>query len=326
MMNRTARTLGVIGTAWSMMLVGTAAAAPAYPTRPVTIVVPFAPGGYTDVVARLLAEKMAPSLGQPVIIDNRPGAGSTIGAHYVAKAAADGYTVALVGMSQVLGPWLYKSLPYDALKSFVPIGKLVEAPSVLVANPSLPVRSVADLIALAKAKPKTIGYASSGNGSTQHLIGSLFASQTGTQLNHIPYRGSNQSLIDVIGGQVAISFVGVPNALAQIKAGRLRALAVTTAQRAPDLPDVPTLQEAGLKGFNVAGWLGLVAPARTPPEVVARLQAEAAKALSTPDGRRALAQAGVVLDITNAADFDRLLHSEYERWGKVIAESGTKVE
>ena len=209
-----------------------AVAAPPYPAKPITLVVPFAPGGYTDVVARLLAEKMAPALGQQVIVENRPGAGSTIGTAYVAKAAPDGYTVALVGMSHVMGPWLYKTLPYDPLKDFVPVGLLVEAPSVLVVNPRLPAKDVKELIALAKAQPGALGYASSGNGSTQHLIGALFASASGIQLNHIPYRGSNQSLVDVIGGQVAISFVGVPNALSQIKAGRLRALAVTTSVRA----------------------------------------------------------------------------------------------
>jgi tripartite-type tricarboxylate transporter receptor subunit TctC len=316
--------LGFIGAA--LLLQATGARAAAYPSKPITIVVPFAPGGYTDAVARLLAEKMGTLLGQPVIIENRPGAGSTIGTNLVAKAAPDGYTLGLVAMSQVLAPWLYKQLPYDALNDFTPIGRLVDAPSVLVVNPALPVKSVADLVALAKAKPKTIGYASSGNGSTQHLVGSLFASMTGTQLNHIPYKGSNQSLVDVIGGQVAISFVGVPNALPHIKAGRLRALAVTTATRAPDLPDVPTLQEAGLKGFDVAGWLGIVAPAKTPPEIVARIQQASAQALSAPDARKALAAAGVNLNLSDGAAFGRLLRSEYERWGKVIVESGTKVD
>ena len=303
-----------------------ALAAPPYPSHPVTLVVPFAPGGYTDVVARVLAEKMGPALGQQVIVENRPGAGSTIGTAYVAKAAPDGYTVALVGMSQVMGPWLYKSLSYDPLKDFVPIGMLVEAPSVLVVNPKLPAKNVAELIALAKAQPNAIGYASSGNGSTQHLVGALFASMSGVQLNHIPYRGSNQSLVDVIGGQVAMSFVGVPNALAQIKAGRLRALAVTTAARSADLPDVPTLQEAGLKGFNVAGWLGMIAPAHTPPEVVLRLQTEAARALESPDAIRALRGAGVNVRLTDGPEFDKLLHSEYDRWGKVITQAGMKVE
>lgn len=317
--------LGLVGGGLLRIAAGVRAAAP-YPSKPVTVIVPFAPGGYTDVVARLLADKMGALLQQPVIIENRPGAGSTIGANLIAKAAPDGYTIGLVAMSQILAPWLYKSLPYDALNDFAPIGRLVDAPSVLVVNPSLPVKTVADLVALAKAKPKTIGYASSGNGSTQHLVGSLFASMTGTQLNHIPYKGSNQSLVDVIGGQVAISFVGVPNALPHVKAGRLRALAVTTATRAPDLPDVPTLQEAGLKGFDVAGWLGMVAPAKTPPEILARLQRASADALGTPDARRGLAVAGVNLNLSDGPAFGRLLRSEYERWGKVVAEAGTKVE
>jgi tripartite-type tricarboxylate transporter receptor subunit TctC len=314
----------LIGATASLTIV--ASAAPPYPSKPVTIIVPFAPGGYTDVVARLLAEKMSPALGQPVIIDNRPGAGSTIGTGYVAKAAPDGYTVALVAMSQVLGPWLYKSLPYDPFRDFVPIGQLVDAPSILVVNPKVPAKTVQELIALAKAKPDSIGYASSGNGSTQHLIGALFASMSGTQLSHIPYRGSNQALVDVIGGQVAISFVSVPNALSHIKAGRLRALAITTATRSADLPDVPTLQEAGLKGFDVAGWLGMVAPAHTPPEVIHRLQAEVAKALSTPEAVHALAVAGVNLRLSDGPEFDKLLHSEFDRWGKVITQAGIKVE
>ena len=312
--------------AWLAFVALGARGADAFPSQPITLVVPFAPGGYTDVVARVLAENMSPALGQPVVIVNRPGAGSTIGTNTVAKAKPDGYTIGLVSMSLVIGPFLYKPLPYDPVKDLVPIGLVADAASVLVVNPQVPAKTVQEFVALAREKPNTLGYASSGNGSTQQLIGAMFASMSGVRMNHIPYRGSNQSLIDVIGGQVASSFVGVPNALSNVKAGRLRALAVTTSRRSDDLPDVPTMQEAGLAGFDVAGWLGLVAPVGTPPDAIDRIRTEAAKALSSPAGLRALRSAGVNLHLSDGPTFARLLHTESERWEKVVAESGVRID
>lgn len=303
-----------------------AQAAEAYPNRPVTMVVPFAPGGYTDVVARLLAEQMGKSMGQGFVVDNRPGAGSTIGTKYLAHTKPDGYTVGLVSMSLVIAKYLYQPEPFDAIKDFAPVAKLAEAPSVMVVNPQFPAKTVAEYIAQAKAHPKTIGYASSGNGSTQQLVGAYFAWATGTQLNHVPYRGSNQSIVDVVGGVVQSSFVGISNALQLVKSARLRALAVTSAQRAPELPEVPTLVESGVKGAVITGWLGMVAPAGTPPEILQRLRVESAKALNTPEAKTALATAGVNQSLLNETEFAALLKSESDRWGKVIKETGAKVD
>ena len=201
---------------------------PAWPSRPVKLVVPFSPGGFTDVVARILGQKLSESLGQPVIIENKPGAGSTIGSDYVAKSKPDGYTLVMVSTTQVSSPWLYKSMPYDVFKDFTPVMKLVEGPYVMIANPKLPAKSVAELLALAKAQPGKLDYASSGNGSAQHLVGAMFASMGGVQLNHVPYKGSGQAMQDIVGGQVQLGFVGMPNALPYLPSGRLRALAVTT--------------------------------------------------------------------------------------------------
>lgn len=301
-------------------------AADAYPNHPITLVVPFAPGGYTDVVARLLADKMGASLGQAVVVDNRPGAGSSIGTKYLAHAKNDGYTVGLVSLSLVIAPYLYHPAPFDPMKDFAPVAKLAEAPSVLVVNPQFPPKNVAEMIALAKAQPNTIGYASSGNGSTQQLVGAYFAWATGTKLSHVPYKGSNQSIVDVVGGVVQTSFVGISNALQLVRSGRLRALAVTSAQRAPELPEVPTLVESGVKGAVITGWLGMVAPAGTPPEIIARLRSESAKALSAPGAKSTLSTAGVDLSLLNETEFDKLLKSESERWGKVIRETGARVD
>ncbi|MEI6304100.1 MAG: tripartite tricarboxylate transporter substrate binding protein, partial [Betaproteobacteria bacterium] len=251
-MKKTARILATVAFAAAASL----AQAQAWPSRPVKLVVPFSPGGFTDVVARILGQKLTESLGQPVIIENKPGAGSTIGSDYVAKSKPDGYTLVMVSTTQVSSPWLYKSMPYDVFKDFTPIMKLVEGPYVLVANPKLPVKSVAELLALAKAQPGKLDYASSGNGSAQHLVGAMFATMGGVNINHVPYKGSGQAMQDIVGGQVQLGFVGMPNALPYIPSGRLRALAVTTRKRSPDLPDVPTMDEAGIKGYDATIWLG----------------------------------------------------------------------
>jgi tripartite-type tricarboxylate transporter receptor subunit TctC len=301
-------------------------AADAYPSQPITLIVPFAPGGYTDVVARLLVDKMTPLLGQSVIVLNKAGAGSTIGTKQVQLAKPDGYTIGLVSMTFVLGPLLYKPAPFDPVKDFVPIGVLAETPTVMIVNPEIPAKTVKEFVALAKSKPGQLGYASSGNGSTQHLVGAMFTSTTGITMTHVPYRGSNQALVDVLSGQVASSFVGIPNALSSIKAGKLRALAVTTTTRAADLPDVPTMQEAGLAGFNVAGWLGLIAPAGTPPDIVAKVREAAAKALQNPDAEKALRAAGVDLRLSDGPAFTQLLQAETNRWSKVVADANVKVE
>jgi tripartite-type tricarboxylate transporter receptor subunit TctC len=300
--------------------------AQAYPNKPIKLIVPFAPGGFTDVVARILGQKLSISLGQPFVIENKAGAGSTIGTDFVAKAAPDGYTLVMVSTTHVISPAIYAKLPYDPIKSFTPVSKLVDSAYVLMVNPKVPVNSVADYIALAKAQPDKIHYASSGNGSSQHLMGGMFAAMTGTKLIHVPYKGSSGAASDLVAGVVESSFAGVPNAMAQVPAGRLKALAVTTAKRIPQLPDVPTMQEAGVPGYEASVWLGLLAPAGTPKEIVARLNAEIAKVMSAPDTKKELYAAGVESDISSPEALGSLMSREMERWGKVIKDAGISMQ
>jgi tripartite-type tricarboxylate transporter receptor subunit TctC len=277
-------------------------------------------------VARILGQKLSISLGQPFVIENKAGAGSTIGTDFVAKAAPDGYTLVMVSTTHVISPAIYAKLPYDPIKSFTPVSKLVDSAYVLMVNPKVPVNSVADYIALAKAQPDKIHYASSGNGSSQHLMGGMFAAMTGTKLIHVPYKGSSGAASDLVAGVVESSFAGVPNAMAQVPAGRLKALAVTTAKRIPQLPDVPTMQEAGVPGYEASVWLGLLAPAGTPKEIVARLNAEIAKVMSAPDTKKELYAAGVESDISSPEALGSLMSREMERWGKVIKDAGISMQ
>ena len=301
-------------------------AAQTYPSKPVRLIVPFAPGGFTDVVARILGQRLSVSMGQQFIIENKAGAGSTIGTDFVAKSAPDGYTLVMISTTHVISPWIYKSMPYDPIKGFVPVTKLVDSPYVLLVNPKVPARNVQEFIALAKASPDTLRYASSGNGSSQHLMGGLFASLTGTKLQHVPYRGSSGAATDLVAGVVESSFAGVPNALAQVPAGRLRALAVTTAKRIPQLPDVPTLQEAGVPGYEASVWLALLAPAGTPRDIVNRLNAEVAKLMESAETRKALYEAGVEVSLSTPDALGEYMVKEMERWGKVVKDTGTKLE
>ena len=320
-MKKTARILATVAFAAAASL----AQAQAWPSRPVKLVVPFSPGGFTDVVARILGQKLTESLGQPVIIENKPGAGSTIGSDYVAKSKPDGYTLVMVSTTQVSSPWLYKAMPYDVFKDFTPIMKLVEGPYVLVANPKLPVKTVAELLALARAQPGKLDYASSGNGSAQHLVGAMFATMGGVNINHVPYKGSGQAMQDIVGGQVQLGFVGMPNALPYIPSGRLRALAVTTRKRSPDLPDVPTMDEAGIKGYDATIWLGLLGPAGLPRDIVTRLNSEITKALSSAETRKLILAAGVEVSTSSPEEFAALLRREYDKWGKVGKETGATI-
>lgn len=303
-----------------------AAHAENYPNRTVKIIVPFGPGGFTDVVARVLGQKLTAEMGQGFVIENRAGAGSTIGTAAVAKADPDGYTLVMVSTTHVISPWIIKGLSYDPIKSFVAISKLADSPYVLLVNPQkVSARNVQEFIALTKAHPESIRYASSGNGSSQQLMGGLFVSMTGARLTHIPYRSSSLAMQDLLAGFVESSFAGVSNALAHIPSGRLRALAVTTATRSPQLPDVPTLQEAGVKGYDASVWLALLAPAGTPRDIVDRLNAAVAKVLVTPDARMALAKAGVEVSLSTPEKMTEYMKQEYERWGKVVKETGSKV-
>ncbi|HSH90475.1 MAG TPA: tripartite tricarboxylate transporter substrate binding protein [Ramlibacter sp.] len=303
-----------------------AAFAQAYPSKPIKLIVPFAPGGFTDVVARILGQKLSVSMGQQFVVENKAGAGSTIGTDFVAKSAPDGYTLVMVSSTHVISPWIYKNLPYDPIKSFTVVTKLVDSPYVLLVNPKVQARNVQEFIAMAKAAPDSIHYASSGNGSAQHLMGGLFVAMTGAPLKHVPYRGSAGAATDLVAGVVESSFAGVPNALAQVPQGRLKALAVTTARRIPQLPDVPTMQEAGVAGYEASVWLALLAPAGTPPDIVARLNSEIGKLMAAPDTRKALYDAGVEATPSTPEAMAEYMAQELGRWGKVVKDTGVKLE
>jgi len=411
-----------------------------WPSRPIRMVIPLSPGGFADVPGRILAARLSGLLGYNVFVENRPGAGSTIGADFVAKSAPDGYTLLFTGTPHVISAWIYKTLPYDPLKDFEPValvasgpyvlvvnpqlpvhsvreligaakaqpGKIdyassgngsaqhlvsalfasmagielnhvpykgsgpamqdllggqvkvsfagirnvlphvisawvykklpydplkdfepvalvASGPYVLVVNPQLPVHSIRELIAAAKAQPGKIDYASSGNGSAQHLVSALFASMAGIELNHVPYKGSGPAMQDLLGGQVKVSFAGIPNVLPHVKAGRLRALAVSTPQRSPDLPDVPTAAEAGVPGYQATLWLNLAAPAGTPGEIVQRLYAETAKALQDAELQQNFRAAGVEASPMSPQELAGFMRGEFEKWGRVVRDTGATV-
>jgi len=299
--------------------------AQSWPSRPIRMVVPLSPGGFADVPGRILAARLSSLLGYNVFVENRPGAGGTIGADFVAKSAPDGYTLLFTGTPHVISAWIYKKLPYDALKDFEPVALVASGPYVLVVNPQLPVHSVRELIAAAKAQPGKIDYASSGNGSAQHLVSALFASMAGIELNHVPYKGSGPAMQDLLGGQVKVSFAGIPNVLPHVKAGRLRALAVSTPQRSPDLPDVPTAAEAGVPGYQATLWLNLAAPAGTPGDIVLRIYAETARALQDAELQQSFRSAGVEASPMSPQELAGFMRGEYEKWGKVVRDTGATV-
>jgi len=300
--------------------------AQAYPDRPIKLIVPFGPGGFTDVVARILGQKLGPAMNTSFVIENKPGAGSTIGMDLVAKSAPDGYTLGMISSTHTISPWIYKSVPYDPIKSFTPIGKLVDSAYVLVVNPKVPANNVVELVKLAKDKPDVLHYASSGNGSTQHLMGGLFVSLSGAPLQHVPYRGSNLATTDLIAGVVESSFAGVPNVLPHLPSGKLRALAVTTAKRTPQLPNVPTMQEAGIAGYDASNWLALLAPAGTPAEIVQKLNREISKLMALPDVQKALFEAGVQISLSSPQELTKLMQEESTKWGKVVKDAGIRLQ
>ena len=299
--------------------------AQSYPNKPVKLIVPFGPGGFTDVVARIVGQKLSSNLGQQFVIENKVGAGSTIGTDFVAKSAPDGYTLVMISTTHVISPWIYKNMPYDPIKSFTSISKLVDAPYVLVVNPKVPANNVKEYIALAKSSPDKIHFASSGNGSSQHLMGELFMNLTGVKLEHVPYKSSSGATTDLMAGIVESSFAGIPNVINQIKQGQLRALGVTSLKRSAQLPDIPSLHEAGVTNYDASVWLGLLAPVNTPKEIVLKLNAELAQILNAADTQKALAQAGVVASPSSPEVMGDLMASELNRWGKIIKETGMKL-
>ncbi|HEY3179414.1 MAG TPA: tripartite tricarboxylate transporter substrate binding protein [Casimicrobiaceae bacterium] len=298
----------------------------AYPTKPVRLVVPFPAGGTTDLLARAAAQKLSEAWGQQVIVDNRPGAAGNIGAELVAKSAPDGYTLLMgtVG-THAINASLYAKMPYDHVKDFTPVILVAGVPNVLVVNPQVPVNTVPELIAYAKANPGKLNFASSGSGTSIHLSGELFKTMTGVQMTHVPYKGSAPALTDLIGGQVQLMFDNLPSSLAFIKAGKLRAIAVTSTTRAAALPDVPTVADT-VPGFEASSWFGVLAPAGTPRDIVMKINGEIAKWLASPDAKEKLAAQGANVAGGTPEDFTKHIQAETAKWSKVVKESGAKVD
>jgi tripartite-type tricarboxylate transporter receptor subunit TctC len=297
-----------------------------YPSRPIRVIVPFSPGGAVDGPMRLIAEELSKRLGQGVIVDNKPGAGATIGAETVAKSAPDGYTLLLASQTNAISASLYPQLSFDPVEDFAPVSLIGREPGVLVVHPSLPVNTLQEFIAYVKARPGQVNYASSGNGSGQHLFAALLASMTGMSLNHIPYRGSSQATTDLLGGRVQMSMPGMAGMLGHIRSGKLRALAVTGARRASQLPDVPTVAEAGVPGFEAYVWMGLLAPKATPPAVIDRIHRELIAVLASDNVMRYMANASIEIVGSSPAEFGAFFHAEKDRWGKIVRETGAKVD
>jgi tripartite-type tricarboxylate transporter receptor subunit TctC len=298
----------------------------AYPLKPVRMVVAFSPGGAPDIIGRIVGQKLNEKLGQPVIVDNRPGATGNIGAEIVSTAAADGYTVFMATLSLVISPSFYKKLPFDPVKSFAPVGMVASVPLLLVVHPSLPATSVKELIALAKSKPGTLNYASVGNGSPQHLSGELFKSVADLNIVHIPYKGGGPATGAVLSGEAQLFFAGMPPALPHVKAGRLRALAISTSKRSPSAPEVLTMSEAGLPGFEADNWNALLAPRGTPQKIVDRLNHELETILKLPDIQALLIRAGAEAAYSTSSELASRIKEETIKWGKVARAAGVKPE
>ena len=298
-----------------------------YPAKPIRLVVPFTPGGSTDILARAIGQKLNEAWGQPVVIENVPGAGGSIGADKVAKAPADGYTLLMGHIGTLaVNPSLYPNLPYDPIKSFAPVAWVARVPNVLVVHPSVPAKNVKELVALAKAKPGQLNYGSGGNGSAANLASEYFKLQTGSSLLHIPYRGTAPAVTDLVGGQIQVLFTGAPAMINQIKNGQLRALAVSSPKRMDVLPDLPTVAESGYPGFEADQWYGVVAPAGTPADVVAKLNAQVNQALNSPELKSRLNAEGAIATPDTPANFGKLIAAEIARWKPVISGGRVKAD
>jgi len=310
----------------AMLALHVVAAAQTYPTRPVRLVVPQSAGGSTDLVARPLAQRLGDALGQQVVVDNRPGAGSTLGTELVARAAPDGYTLLAVAASFTMSPALYKKLSFDPLRDFAPVSLLSALPNVLVVHPSLQVRSVKDLIAFARARPGELNYGSSGVATGTHMSMELLKHMTGMKLTHVPYKGGAPAVTALLAGEVQVNFATISTALPHVKSGRLRALAVSTARRSPAAPEIPTIAEAGVTGYDYSSWIGLLAPARTPAAIVTRINAESVKIMHTPEIRKLLAHEGSEPVGNSPHAFAQLIGSEVVRWKKVAQDAGIEAD
>ena len=309
--------IGAIALAAATLSLG--AAAQAYPTKPITIVVPFSAGGTTDILARLVGQYLTTELGQPVVVDNKAGAGGNIGGALAAKAPADGYTLFMgtVG-THAINAALYKKMPFDHVKDFAPLSRVANVPNLLVSHPSQPFKTVPEMIAYAKANPGKINFGSPGNGASPHLSGELFKSMAKVELTHIPYKGSAPAVSDLLGNQIAIMFDNLPSVIPHVRSGKLRAIAISTAQRSPELPDVPTIAEAGVPGYEAVSWFGLFAPAATPKPVLDKLSTALSKVLANPEVQKKIsAQGGETVNET-PAQFAAFIRSETTKWGKVL--------
>lgn len=307
-------------------MAGTCVFAQAWPNKPISLVVPFPPGGTTDVLARAIGQQLSTSLGQPVIVESKPGAGATIGADFVAKSKPDGYVFLMGAVHHTIATTVYKKLPYDFQKDFAPVSIVAMVPNVLTTNPSVAAKSVAELLALAKAQPGKLTYGSNGNGTAQHLIGAQFESMAKVALVHVPYKGSGPLATDLLGGQISMSFDTITPVLAHIKAGKLRALAVTTGKRSPALPDVPTLDEVGLKGFNLGTWFGLLAPAGTPAPIVERMSREIARIVALPDFKKKMEEIGAEPIGNSPAQMTQQIRDDTERYARLVRDTGVTID
>ena len=322
------RSVALAATSFALLSSGAFAqtSAQPYPSRPIRLVVPFPPGGPTDVMARIVAPRLAEKLGQPVIIDNKPGASGMLGADAVAKAAPDGHTLLVNASIHVINPSLYPKQPYDAIADFAAISNLAEVPLVLSVNPKVPARSVKELVALAKTVATPLAFASSGNAAAQHLSGEAFKVAAGIDMLHIPYKGSAPALTDLIGGQVQLMFDSMPSSMPFIKSGQIRALAVTTPQRSSALPDVPTIVESGYPGFSMSTWYGVWAPAGTPAAIVQRVSSEIAAIIRAPDVRAQLDKLGAEPVGNTPAEFTAFAKAELVKWAVIVKQSGARVD
>lgn len=308
-------------------IVPSIAEAQSWPTRPVRLISPFAPGGGADITSRALAQKLSPALGQQVVVENRGGAGGMIGVDMAAKAPADGYTMVLGTIGPIaINPSLYKKMTYDPMRDLVPVSQAANALNVLVVHPSLPAKSVKEMIAIAKARPGQMNYGSSGPGATDHLAGELFNVLAGVKMVHVPYKGGAPAMLDLVAGNVQVVFSTVSTAVAAMESKRVRPLAMTGNQRFELMPDLPTVAEAGLKGFEVNNWYGIFLPAGTPKDIVAKLNAEVVKALAAPDVKKRLIEAGIVATSSSPEGFTAYVKAESSKWAKVIKDAGITVE
>jgi tripartite-type tricarboxylate transporter receptor subunit TctC len=298
----------------------------AWPSRPIRFILPFPPGGGTDILGRLVAERLTASLGQPVVAENRGGAGGNVGAEAAAKSAPDGYTIVLVAPSLAISPSLYSKLAYDPVKDFAPVSLVATVPNVMITNPSVPAKTLAEFIRLAKSKPGELNFGSGGSGTSNHLAGELFNIVAGVKLVHIPYKGVNLAMNDVISGRVQLVFIGIPAAVPHIKAGRLRALALVAPQRSSVLPDVPTVAEAGLPKFEVTTWYGILAPAGTPGPIIERLNGELGKIMHSSELKPRLEALATDPVTSTPGEFADLIRREIAKWGEVVREAGIKAD